>query len=287
MKKSKKGTHHVDEEIRRIARGGMESFLSQLTGSASRGSALDRAQDIMYKAWEEPNLQRGVTLARQALEISPDCADAYLLLADHLAATAEDSMDLYRKGVEAGVRAIGKKKFEEYRGHFWGILETRPYMRARARLAQSLWELGTREEALDHYREMLELNPNDNQGIRDVLLACLLDVKLDDEASDLLRAYEDDASAQWAYSQALVAFRRKGDTAEARKLLASAIKCNKFVPNYLLGTKKIPRQLPDYVGFGDESEAVCYAGDNLSAWRDSYGALGWLKDFTRTMGRKA
>lgn len=134
---------------------------------------------------------------------------------------------------------------------------------------------------------MLELNPNDNQGIRDVLLACLLDMKLDDEASDLLRAYKDDATASWAYSQALVAYRRKGDTAEARKLLASANECNKFVPNYLLWIKKIPRHLPDYVGFGDESEAVAYAGDNLSAWRNAYGALGWLKNFVQLMRRKA
>jgi tetratricopeptide (TPR) repeat protein len=289
MKKSRsqKGTDHTDNEIGRITRGGMESFLSQLTGSASGGTALDRAQDIMYEAWEQPDPKKRVMLARQALEVSPDCADAYVLLAGHLRTTAKQAMDLYLKGVEAGERAIGKKTFWEYRGHFWGILETRPYMRARAGLARSLWELGRTDEALDHYREMLELNPSDNQGIRDVLLACLLDTKLDDEASVLLRAYEDDSTAQWAYSKALVAFRRKGDTSEASRLLASAIKCNKFVPNYLLGTKKIPGYLPDYVGFGDESEAVAYAGDNVSAWRGTHGALGWLKDFVQAMRKNA
>jgi tetratricopeptide (TPR) repeat protein len=160
-------------------------------------------------------------------------------------------------------------------------------MRARVGLAQSLWELRKTDEALGHYREMLELNPNDNQSIRDVLLACLLEMKLDDEASELLRAYDEDGTAQWAYSKALVAFRRKGDTSAAKRLLKSAIECNGFVPNYLIGTKKIPKNLPAYVGFGDESEAVAYAGSNLTAWRSSYGALGWPKDLVREMGRKA
>lgn len=33
-------------------------------------------------------------------------------------------------------------------GHFWGILETRFYMRARAGLAEALWELGERDAAI-------------------------------------------------------------------------------------------------------------------------------------------
>lgn len=39
-------------------------------------------------------------------------------------------------------------------------------MRARAALAGTLWRLGRREEAVDHQRELLRLNPNDNQGLR-------------------------------------------------------------------------------------------------------------------------
>jgi hypothetical protein len=30
--------------------------------------------------------------------------------------------------VAAGERSLGPKAFEEDAGHFWGILETRPYM---------------------------------------------------------------------------------------------------------------------------------------------------------------
>jgi tetratricopeptide (TPR) repeat protein len=86
--------------------------------------------------------------------------------------------DLYEMGVRAGERALGEEFFTEEVGNFWGILETRPYMRAREGLANALWALGERDQALAHYREMLELNPVDNQGVRYELADCLLEERL-------------------------------------------------------------------------------------------------------------
>src|SRR3546814_12291790 len=79
-----------------------------------------------------------------------------------LAGSQQDALALYRQGVEAGERALGDE-FEGLSGHFWGFLQTRPYMRARAGLAITLWRLGDQQAAIDHYRAMLILNPNDNQ----------------------------------------------------------------------------------------------------------------------------
>ena len=69
-------------------------------------------------------------------------------------------------GLAAGERAVGRRVFVEDAGDFWLIFETRPYMRARAALAATLWRLGRREEAVEHQRELLRLNPRDNQGLR-------------------------------------------------------------------------------------------------------------------------
>jgi len=102
---------------------------------------LGEAQDLVYQAWEILNLKRRLTLARKALAISPDCADAYVLLAAAANSPAE-TLELYRKGLAAGERAIGKRAFEDDVGLFWGILETRPYMHACACLAPSLWDCG-------------------------------------------------------------------------------------------------------------------------------------------------
>ncbi|MBI3977703.1 MAG: hypothetical protein HY331_05910 [Chloroflexi bacterium] len=237
---------------------------------------IDQAQSIMYDAWESPDPRERVRLARKALEISPDCADAYVLLADETARSAEEAADLYAKGVAAGERALGREFFEENAGHFWGILETRPYMRARLGLAQALWEVGKRAEAVDHAWEMLRLNPGDNQGVRYVLLVWLLETGDDAQIRRLLDRYRQDASAIWHYSRVLHAYRAQGDTPRARRLLADAKASNPHVPGYLLGTKRLPRRLPETVGFGDESEAAVCAAELMASWRATPGVLAWL-----------
>ena len=186
-------------------RQAMKSFLSTTTGRRRR-DAIEKAQDVIYDAWERATARSRIALARKALAITPLCSDAYNILAEE-ARSVEEARDLFARGVEAGELALGRKGFEEYAGHFWGFLETRPYMRARAGLAGALLKLGDAEAAIGHYRDMLELNPGDNQGIRYVLAACLL--RSGDEAGlkDLLAAYEDEGSAHWLYTRALLAFR--------------------------------------------------------------------------------
>src|SRR5688572_14975205 len=162
---------------------------------------LDRAQELMYDAWEATGARR-VKLARQALEISPDCADAYVLLAEEARSLLE-AKDRYEQGVRAGERALGPAAFEEDAGHFWGIIETRPYMRAREGLASCLWRLGERRQAIEHYTDMLRLNPGDNQGIRYLLANCLLRENDQEALESLLNQYEDDVMAEWLYTRAL------------------------------------------------------------------------------------
>ena len=236
---------------------------------------LERAQELVYQAHEARTAAKRGELARQALLISPDCADAYNLLAE-LESSPHKRLALFEQGMVAGERAIGPDQFREWEGDFWGITETRPYMRACAGVAEMSWVLGQRSRAIDLYQHMLRLNPNDNQGVRYMLSNYLLEVGNDAALTKLLEQFEDDAAANWAYSRALSLFRTQGNGPAARKALALAIKANGFVPPYLLGTKHLPRHLPDYVGFGDESEAIAYAAYAIPAWTQSPGALDWL-----------
>lgn len=45
---------------------------------------------------------------------------------------------------------------------------------------------------------------------------------------------------------------------------------------YLSSRKRLPPRLPDYVGFGDASEAVDYAASAKTLWETVPGALAWL-----------
>ena len=97
--------------------------------------------------------------------------------------------------------------------------------------ALALLELGNEDEAVAHFRAMLELNPGDNQGIRYILLARLLrrdDVKA---VEGLLGAYSEEWSVQWLYTRALLAFRRGRTSSKATLgLLKDAVEANEYVP---------------------------------------------------------
>jgi len=261
-----------------------QAFLEEMLESAEGlpipaepSTPLEEAQELIYEAFETGSHRKRVQLAKKALKVSSDCADAYVLLAEETAKDPEEAKELYEKGVQAGESALGEEAFEEDAGHFWGILETRPYMRARQGLALASWELGERSEAIEHYQQMLHLNPNDNQGIRYLLASALLEEGLDDDLGELLESYEDDAGAGWVYARALWRFRTEGDGEEARSALEEAISFNPFVPGYLLGRKGMPGALPALVGFGDESEAVVYFAEALPGWLRTPGAIEWLR----------
>jgi tetratricopeptide (TPR) repeat protein len=253
-----------------------EGTIPPVTGGPRPDTPLGQAQALLSRAFAERDEQRRVRLAHDALALCPDCADAYGLLAAH-ARSRKAALALYEKGVAAGERALGPDGFRRAVGHFWEVSQTRPYMRARLGLAHALWVAGRRDEAVRHLQDMLRLNPGDHQGVRYTLAGFLLFLDRDDEVARLLEQYPDEVSAAWAYTQALLTFRRQGDTIDARRALKAARKVNKYAPDYLLGRKAPPARQPGSYRTGDESEAVMYVGSFLAGWRATPGAIAWLR----------
>jgi len=266
-------------------RRAMESYLAAI-GARSRDDAIAKAQDVMLRSVGSTTSRSRIALAHKALTISPLCADAYNLLAAE-AATPTEERDLYARGLDAGELALGPEGFEEYDGHFWGFLETRPYMRARHGLALALLQLGEEEEAMKHFRAMLKLNPGDNQGIRYLLLGCLL--KRDDIAAvkELLAAYEDEWSAYWLYTRALLAF-REGHAPEqqAVRLVQDAWSANQHVPAILAGAEPAVTSRSGYITMGGSDEATDYVRDCGPAWRQTPGAVAWLNRHVAALPKK-
>jgi tetratricopeptide (TPR) repeat protein len=231
---------------------------------------------LIAAAWAPGNEVQRITLARKALQVDPDCVDAYLILAEYQADSPQEALTYLTKAVEAGRRSLGPATFSDDVGHFWGLLETRPFMLAMAGQAQVLAVLGAHDEAILVYQEMRRLNPDDNQGIRYPLLTGLLRQARLAEARALLDEY-DDPSAAWLYPAALRHFKQDGPTPASGESLRAALDQNSFVPAYLLKRRRLPKQPPETIGFGDNSEAVAYVLDGGDLWRSEPGALDWLK----------
>jgi tetratricopeptide (TPR) repeat protein len=236
---------------------------------------LEKAQDLVYRAFDARGRRR-IQLARKALELSADCADAFVVLAE-ASRTAEAARALYEQAVAAGERALGPDVFAQEAGGFWGLVHTRPYMRARLGLAQTLEGLDRNDEAIEHYRELIRLDAGDHQGVRYALLSALLLAGRDAESAALIEQFGDDPTAIWHYGRALVVFRREGDSRAARECLRTAQRTNRHVPMYITGDDEWPGPEPTTYAPGSREEAVICDTDLGDAWRATPDAIRWLR----------
>jgi tetratricopeptide (TPR) repeat protein len=238
----------------------------------------EQAQELVYQAFDSVGRRR-IVLARRALELWPDCADAYVIQAE-LVATPERALPLYEAGIRAGDRALAALRAESEAPTYWSRVETRPYMRARFGLAETLAALGRHDEAIAEFGALLELNPSDNQGARYTLLEALVGAGRSDEAVRLLEQYADDASAVWMFTWALIEF-RSGRREAAGARLADALKWNEFVPEILAIPVAALPPGSSTITLGGAAEAVEYARGFGEFWRETPGAMTWISETAR------
>ena len=252
-----------------------------LRGRAAREAALREANQLAAIAWDLDDPEERMLLASEALSLSDLCVDAYSILAEEVPDTTEDAAHWYEAAVAAGEKALGPRRFKECAGKFWRLPETRPYMRARAGLAGALWDSGRRAEAIGHCQDMLRLNPNDDQGLRYLLVGWLYATGNDRALESLLAKYGSEAAVEWPYTETLLAF-RQGDENRTQVALEDAWQFNPHVPALLAGAVPIPKRLPEEFDSGSYEEAACYALLNEQYWTETEGAVQWLADAVQT-----
>lgn len=258
----------------------MDLMARSLGGLPKRkGNAKEQAQDLFYEAMESHDPERCFELLEQCLCLDPKNIDALLAMATVSGYEGEERILVLRGIVETAAKRLGKKAFQEMVPHFWGFFETRPYMRARERLASELMAQGFLEAAAVEYQEMLLLNETDNQGVRYELLPTLLALKRLEEARTLLAQYRGDCewNVVFAWGQVLERF-LSGDQKTAAKSLTKARKQNSHMEPYLVGLKKPPATMPGSYSPGSIEEAMCYVRPLLLAWSKHPDALNWLKE---------
>ncbi len=236
----------------------------------------ERAQEMIYDAFEAQEPLR-YQLAKKAMKLDPNCVDAYNILAED-ASSMKQAAELYEQGMNIGKKAFGNGFFQRNKGYFWGLVETRPFMRAKFNYAQTLLLLGKKEQAIKQMVELLELNPGDNQGVRIFLFIAYVENGELEKAQQLLDEFNEEVARE-VFNRALLEILEHGFTPEAAKLVTKKKKENKFVIPYLIGKKRLPSELPPYYQLGDESEAVTYLDDHLHLWNKIPGLPDWLKKF--------
>jgi tetratricopeptide (TPR) repeat protein len=253
-----------------------EAINARFTGRAldefelPRNTPTERAEALCQEALNSFGRRR-VILARQALAEDPNHVEAGILVAESTRAV-DRQIELFQHAKQAAAAALGDD-MDELAGQFWGFHETRPYMRACHDLAIAYADAGQYGDAVEQYREMLRLNPNDNQGVRHEIVPLLLEQERDAEAIEVLERYPEE-SAQWLYTKALVEFRRGGRAASTKKALQAAFKSNPHVMDLLQSDE--PPLMPESYAFGSPEEAAICIEDLYSVWDETEGYMEWM-----------
>lgn len=104
-----------------------------------------------------------------ALMRDPCCVEAHVFRGQH-AKDPELRMAHLKAAVNAGFKLWDPVWNEEGdRMTWWGFSATRPYMRAIQALGMEHLDRGENAEARELFEILLEMNPDDNQGIRATL----------------------------------------------------------------------------------------------------------------------
>jgi tetratricopeptide (TPR) repeat protein len=238
-----------------------------------------RAKKLAWAARTSEEIQSNI-LAQRSLNLDPNCAEAYLVLAMNC-----DSWwtrrSMVREALKAAKHSLPADYFEDpgQKGKFWRLPETRTYMICLTMQADTYYATGDTERAIDCYYEMLSLNPNDNLGSRWVLAPLLIEVSRDQEAVALTDTYALDYASTLVFIKALLNFRRFGPDDKSTELLTTAIHRNPFFAEILQEGR--PPEHSDYFVVGERSEAESMVSSMRAAWAESPGSVDWLLSISR------
>lgn len=235
---------------------------------ADRERLIAAARERFWNLCELSSVQRQVTGVIALVNDCPGLADAYSHLAELRPVAAEA---LHELALEAAGLALGTGFEKSYKGLFWADHDTRPYMRALYGFAGAALDRGDRPAAEAHWTRMLTLCPNDNLGVRYLLVNELLKRGAHDEAGRLCRHYPDDSGIDLAYAAALLAFHAGGDCGAAKQAFAA----NRYVPELLAATDAVRSSAAAFETLGSLAQAVRYVEDMGEVWRKTE-AVDWL-----------
>jgi tetratricopeptide (TPR) repeat protein len=159
----------------------------------------------------------------------------------------------------------------------WAYEPNRPALRLLVESAFDHLDRGDRD-TLPMMRKILRLNPNDNHGLRDIVVNQLLLEDQDADALAIIDQYKDDSMPALSFGKVLALY-RQGKLGEAEHALANAIKYGpKILPWLLPARKAKPKAVSEYgIQVGGDEEAWHYREDMREAWAATDGALAWLK----------
>lgn len=236
----------------------------------------EKARELVMLAWESQKPRR-YELAKQALSMNPHCSDAYLILAE-TTNTWRKQKRYFEQAVVASENLIYEyqelAKQDESPNSLYGIVEVRPWFRAKLAMGRILSDGGLLDEARAIFLEILKWDPEDHLGVRYDLIRVLHEQDDLDELSALFVQFEDDTGTFLEYERLWLAIRRQ--RVDAEEYLQRA----KWANPHFLAIVMEPYENVDteFMTIGSREEAALYFNFSASWWGQDINILKWVID---------
>lgn len=167
----------------------------------------------------------------------------------------------------------------------WGWLENRPALSLLGARIAIDWDKPVDDAQMVRLEWLVRtLNPNDNQGFRDMLMRGYLQTGRIDDALALGADYPDDSGAM-DYNRALALF-AAGESGAALTALRDAVDVSPKLLDWLLkANPKVPAQGQWGVQVGSNEEAWIYRCETLALWQQ-YDAMEWLRSCAKALKQR-
>ena len=241
---------------------------------------LDRFDAALELLEQDP--AAAVPELRALLAANPNDIDVrhHLAVALDIQCDEDGAMEQWTKAVGLGLSAFPNELYFGRDRLEWGWLQNRPFLRAYLGLAMALLEQGLIGEAVSLLSNVLDLNPNDNQGVRDILVSCWFTLR---RPGEVLRLYDryPDSGPDLMFGRAL-AYLQLGEKAEAEAALRAAASAWPLVHKELLKSRHTQPEpkFPGYITIGGADQAYLYWEQYGEHWKSTRGALALAKRIT-------
>ena len=243
-----------EEQIRELLDQFTDQHNRSLAGKRLTEKTAKSAADFLQLAEEATSEKTAFRFVKKALALEPDNLDAKRMWLNDAPLDPFERFELLEKAVQEGREQMEKLGFNDAEsiGHYWGILETRPYMRLLDDYVFDMLQSGMYGKAMAVCEEMLRLCKNDNLGKRFTLMHLYAFFENEVAALDLLKKYSDHDETQMMVALSVLYY-KLGQWNKADEYLQRAQKINKDVKKFF---RSVFEQ--SYEKFSDFMEQGCY-----------------------------
>ena len=184
----------VDEAVEAFTKLSNEASAKGETFVTGEMTNEEKATEELEKLEFAASEREYAAILERALKLDPDNLEARLFKLD------PESLEFIHelKKLETLGKAVMQKRGlddEESIGNYWGIVETRAYLRIKALYADELQKRRMLTASVREYEDILRLNEADNMGIRYILMGIYCQLEQMEKAKELYQR-SPEASAQ-------------------------------------------------------------------------------------------